>query len=277
MTCVYCRTVNAQDDRRCSRCGRRLHTAQLSAGPAYHSRAATALQLETSLETSPEMSSEQQPRRRDRGGRRVVYQRHLFPSTEVPQVIPIEPAAPASARARQRAQSEPRPRVRKPIPGQQMLDFAQVSAIDAAIPAETVIDCDAHVAVRSHRTMAAAMDASMVVVAFFTFCVVFRFVTGQLLFTKPALIGYAAVAALFMLIYKSLWCLANNDTPGMRWTRLRLVNFDGQKPARRFRFYRMASSVLSVLAAGLGVAWALVDEESLTWHDHISKTFPTPY
>jgi hypothetical protein len=21
--------------------------------------------------------------------------------------------------------------------------------------------------------------------------------------------------------------------------------------------------------------WALVDEESLTWHDHISKTFPT--
>jgi hypothetical protein len=21
--------------------------------------------------------------------------------------------------------------------------------------------------------------------------------------------------------------------------------------------------------------WALVDEENLTWHDHISKTFPT--
>jgi hypothetical protein len=23
------------------------------------------------------------------------------------------------------------------------------------------------------------------------------------------------------------------------------------------------------------LVWALVDEESLTWHDHISKTFPT--
>jgi len=24
------------------------------------------------------------------------------------------------------------------------------------------------------------------------------------------------------------------------------------------------------------LVWALVDEENLTWHDHISKTFPTP-
>jgi hypothetical protein len=27
----------------------------------------------------------------------------------------------------------------------------------------------------------------------------------------------------------------------------------------------------------LGMLWALVDEEALTWHDHMSKTFPTPY
>ena len=25
-----------------------------------------------------------------------------------------------------------------------------------------------------------------------------------------------------------------------------------------------------------GIGEALVDEENLTWHDHISKTFPTP-
>ena len=273
MTCVYCRTMNADDDRRCSRCGRRLHTPQFSGAAGYHTRAATALRLEP----PPDTISEAEPPRRDRGVRRPMYQRHLFPSTEMPQVIPIEPTNP-SPRARQRGQSEPqRPRVRKPIPGQQMLDFAQVSAIEPAIAPDTVIDCDACVAVRTHRTIAAAMDASMVLLAFCTFCAVFRLVTGQIALTKPAMIGYFAVAALFMLIYKTLWCLANNDSPGMRWAHLRLVNFDGQKPARRFRFYRMASGVLSVLAAGLGVAWALVDEESLTWHDHISKTFPTPY
>jgi hypothetical protein len=25
----------------------------------------------------------------------------------------------------------------------------------------------------------------------------------------------------------------------------------------------------------MGLIWALVDEDSLTWHDHISSTFPT--
>ena len=28
-------------------------------------------------------------------------------------------------------------------------------------------------------------------------------------------------------------------------------------------------------SAGLGLLWSLADEESLTWHDHMSKTFPT--
>jgi hypothetical protein len=39
---------------------------------------------------------------------------------------------------------------------------------------------------------------------------------------------------------------------------------------------RQLASVLSLISAGLGLVWALVDEENLTWHDHISKTFPTP-
>jgi hypothetical protein len=41
--------------------------------------------------------------------------------------------------------------------------------------------------------------------------------------------------------------------------------------------HRLASGALSFCAAGLGFLWALVDEETLTWHDHISRTFPTPY
>ena len=49
-----------------------------------------------------------------------------------------------------------------------------------------------------------------------------------------------------------------------------------QTPTRTQRFYRTASGFLSLLAAGVGLLWGLVDEETLTWHDHISKTFPTP-
>jgi uncharacterized RDD family membrane protein YckC len=95
--------------------------------------------------------------------------------------------------------------------------------------------------------------------------------------TKQTLPFYAAIAAVFALLYKMLWCLADGDTAGMRWAQLRLVNFDGQIPDREQRMFRVAAGCLSFMAAGLGVMWALVDEESLTWHDHISKTFPTPY
>jgi hypothetical protein len=54
------------------------------------------------------------------------------------------------------------------------------------------------------------------------------------------------------------------------------VDFDGRRPDREQRGVRQVAGLLSLLSAGLGLVWALVDEEKLTWHDHISKTFPTP-
>jgi hypothetical protein len=54
------------------------------------------------------------------------------------------------------------------------------------------------------------------------------------------------------------------------------VDFDGRRPDREQRRMRLVAGLLSLSAAGLGLVWALVDEENLTWHDHISKTFPTP-
>jgi len=31
---------------------------------------------------------------------------------------------------------------------------------------------------------------------------------------------------------------------------------------------------LSILPLGLGLAWALFDEDRLTWHDRLSGTYP---
>ncbi len=84
-----------------------------------------------------------------------------------------------------------------------------------------------------------------------------------------------AVAGLFIFFYRVLWCLGNGDSPGLRWAQLRLVDLDGRAPRRSQRFQRLFAGCLSCGAAGLGLLWALADEESLTWHDHISKTFPT--
>ncbi len=57
---------------------------------------------------------------------------------------------------------------------------------------------------------------------------------------------------------------------------LRLLHFDGRPADRRQRLLRLASGCLSLLPLGVGFLWALVDEERLTFHDHISRDVPHP-
>jgi hypothetical protein len=52
------------------------------------------------------------------------------------------------------------------------------------------------------------------------------------------------------------------------------VDFDGNSPSQARRYQRLLGTLLSWLAAGLGIIWVLVDEDGLSWHDHISSTFP---
>jgi uncharacterized RDD family membrane protein YckC len=78
------------------------------------------------------------------------------------------------------------------------------------------------------------------------------------------------------LFYRALFCIGNQDTLGVQWAGLRILNFDGRLPTRRERVWRTVGAFVSVIATGIGFAWALCDEERLTWHDHISKTFPSP-
>jgi len=141
---------------------------------------------------------------------------------------------------------------------------------------EAVIYCDAPVALPVHRLMAAAFDASMILIALGVFLAIFFLSGGQIVLSGQNVPLFLAVALVLALFYRFLWCLADGDTPGMRFAGLRLVNFDGRRPDREQRTLRQVANLLSVGSAGLGLVWTLVDEENLAWHDHISKTFPTP-
>ncbi len=212
--------------------------------------------------------------------RPITYQPSLFTSRELPLVVRFETIAPDAAppSPRKPQPSAPRQRRRKVIPGQQALEFTHQFSQSArsSKPAEGVIYCDAPVAIPAHRAMAAALDASVIVMALGVFGAVFRLAGGVFVLNAKTAPMFMGVAAGVVIFYRLLWCLANGDTAGQKWTRLRLVNFDGQKPTRAQRFYRTASGFLSLMAGGIGLLWGLVDEETLTWHDHISKTFPTP-
>jgi uncharacterized RDD family membrane protein YckC len=84
------------------------------------------------------------------------------------------------------------------------------------------------------------------------------------------------VAALLIVgFYRIVCCIGNMDTPGLQWSGLALLNFDGFRPTRKARFYRLGGGIVSGLSAGIGLLWSLLDEERLTWHDYMSGTFPT--
>ena len=62
------------------------------------------------------------------------------------------------------------------------------------------------------------------------------------------------------------------QTLGMRPWRLTVVMADGSRPTRRAAWLRYSVGTLSLLAAGLGFWWALVDRDRLAWHDRASGT-----
>lgn len=212
---------------------------------------------------------------------RADYQPSLFrEGVGAPKVIPIPTLTPLRPQTREastmrRVPTRSAQRLRRAADSQQALQFPEESP-DAGLATEVdLIFCEAPVALPGHRLLAAAVDTSMVLIGLGIFLAIF-FLGGDLVIsrqTAPFLIAVGAVIALF---YRCLWYLGNGDTPGMRFAGLRLVDFDGRRPDREQRGLRQVASLLSFLAAGLGLVWALVDEENLTWHDHISKTFPTP-
>ncbi len=278
MECRYCQTSNSEDDHRCRRCGRRLKSGPVyvgtSAAPAlkYDASERPRVALRTSVDSAPAQARKP-----------ITYQPSLFASRELPRVVPFETIAPATLRGTEPSQKRPRkqstaadrPRARKTIAGQQDLQFA--AAVRPARMPEGSIYCDAPVAIPAHRATAAALDGSIIVIALAVFGLVFRLAGGEIVLTPKTIPLFACIAAVLVAFYRLLWCLADGDTPGMRWTHLILVNFDGKPPNRQQRLARTASGLLSLMAGGLGLVWALVDEETLTWHDHISRTFPTPY
>lgn len=279
MECRYCQAVNGEDDHRCSRCGRRLRMT-----PVYSSSAAApALHYVNESKPAPKATSGAgiavEPALPPLTRKPITYQPSLFSSRELPRVVAFDTIAGVmEPPTRKVISSKPRARHRRVIPGQQSLEFAPAAGSGRyAHPVEGTIYCDAPVAVAAHRVIAAALDASIIVIGLAVFGAIFYMAGGVVAInskTLPLIIGVVAVVT---FLYKLLWSMANGDSPGMRWTRLTLVNFDGQKPTRTQRMHRMASGALSLCAAGLGMLWALVDEETLTWHDHISRTFPTPY
>jgi uncharacterized RDD family membrane protein YckC len=271
MNCRYCGAWNADDEHRCDRCGRRLN-ADLGRAQAGSGALAVAIDL-----SHPPAEAPPAPNRQTQEPQGTLFgppppSRLLqFPLRRQDQQAPLAPSHPARART-ETVRRSPR---RASAEAQQSLAFVTPTITRTPKQASPTIYCEAPVAPAVLRILAAALDVSMMLIGVMTFLLVFSYWSAPIVFNAWTIPSFSIATVLIILLYRVLWLIANSDTAGMRWVGLRLVDFDGYAPARAQRIQRLAASLLSLGAAGLGLLWGLADEESLTWHDHISKTFPT--
>jgi uncharacterized RDD family membrane protein YckC len=279
MTCNYCGFRLGEDDRRCRHCGRRPADA---AGDAPTVIGALATQRRLAPRLAPVILDE--PAAGPADFTRASQARFAFPDRSAPRVIPFGDYAPARSETRRPTGPTPKGQPRRaPRPpgaaeGQGSLDFlppAPAKPRTLGTTVDAVIFCEAPVARRMHRAIAAALDWVIVLLAYGLFLTVFYLAGGQFDLNRNTLMAYGGALALIAVTYGLVWVLAGSETFGMRWARLRLVTFDGFPPDMKQRITRFAGSCLSVCTV-LGLAWSLGDEETLTWPDHISRTFPTP-
>jgi uncharacterized RDD family membrane protein YckC len=156
---------------------------------------------------------------------------------------------------------------------QQRLDFPGIEEV--ASPPQSHIPCDAPVAPATMRAEAAFIDGAIMLGPVILGLAIFLYEGGSLVIDKATAPFWSAVLFTIPVLYKLLWSWAGRDSVGMSAMGLRLVDFYGNPPTRELRYQRAMASFISFLAAGIGLVWALVDEDALTWHDHMSSTFPT--
>jgi uncharacterized RDD family membrane protein YckC len=136
---------------------------------------------------------------------------------------------------------------------------------------------DLHLAPISRRFMAVVVDGVLIAAALLLPALM---AIAKIAHPPAAkIIELSAVSAFLLaaLIYQTLFLTLAEATPGMKCARLSLCTFDGQIPTREQLHTRLGALLLSVVPVGLGVAWALFDDDHLCWHDRLSRTYLRKY
>jgi len=125
----------------------------------------------------------------------------------------------------------------------------------------------------SVRAIAGAMDLGVALLATGLFAGVVHLVEQVALSPEESIRVLSIVFVLNLTFYLFCFLLFAGRTAGMSWLGLSVLNLDGEPPAAAQRRSRAFGTLLSLAALGIGFIWAAADEQGLTWHDRMSKTF----
>jgi uncharacterized RDD family membrane protein YckC len=129
------------------------------------------------------------------------------------------------------------------------------------------------VASLEERRFAAAIDVACLLFAYGGFLALFGSLGGQFTLSKLSATVYALSFAIVYLQYFALFTVFGGTTPGMMFRGLQVASFTGDPPTPRQMVLRSAGYIISAGTFFLGFAWAWWDEDALTWHDRLSKTY----
>ncbi len=129
------------------------------------------------------------------------------------------------------------------------------------------------VAPMAQRVFAGLLDDLIVMVGSAVFVMITLKAGVPLPQAKAGFLLALAAPCLFWAIYVYMFLVYGGTTPGMQMAKLKLITFDGGPAGRRTRRGRALAMVLSTLSLGLGLVWALLDEDTLCWHDRITRTY----
>jgi len=123
------------------------------------------------------------------------------------------------------------------------------------------------------RRRSAMIDAACLAFAYGGFLALFGSLGGQFTFSK---LSAAVCFSTFAFVYVQYFCLFTifgGTTPGMMVRGLQVASFSGETPTARQLFWRAVGYLISAGTFFLGFFWALWDEDGMTWHDRISRTY----
>ena len=129
------------------------------------------------------------------------------------------------------------------------------------------------VASLDERRLAGLIDAACLVFACGGFLALFGSLGGHFALSKLSAAVYALSFAIVYLQYFALFTVFGGTTPGMMLRGLRVVDFSGEEPTPKQLLLRAAGYMLSAGTFFLGFLWVQWDEDELTWHDRISRTY----
>lgn len=129
----------------------------------------------------------------------------------------------------------------------------------------------------ARRFVALSVDALLVTAAVGAFAVTAAKIAGGLPAGGNAAITAAATLTAFWIVYQLLFFTLSNHTPGMRCARIGLCTLSDENPSRVAMRRRVLAQSVAILPCGIGILWALLDEDRLGWHDRMSKMYQRAY